>query len=60
MSKELKPCPFCGEKATISKRYHDAVKQEVYYVYCIKCGMQSGWSETEEKLRKTWNRRVNK
>ena len=54
MSRELKPCPFCGGKARLVK------DGEAYKVYCIShaCDAQYGWCATKEKAIQGWNRRV--
>lgn len=56
---ELKPCPFCGGKATL----HEIADGQFY----IDCAMQLGfcsvmpstWTyNTEEEAVEAWNRRV--
>lgn len=55
---ELKPCPFCGGKATIfSVEYWCMVE-------CTECGARSknfaafSTTEAEQQAKKFWNRRV--
>lgn len=61
MSKQLKPCPFCG--STPELREAGDLKQ--YYVYkCSKCGKTPvRWHEarlTECGARRIWNKRSKK
>lgn len=40
---DLKPCPFCGEKATVSGcGYDGAADVHAIYVTCDECGAQGG------------------
>lgn len=59
---ELKPCPFCGGEAEISKGRFDG--KDTSYVMCKKC---EAWGEfffvspkyaSNERAIKAWNRRV--
>lgn len=55
---ELKPCPFCGSKATLHERtdgfYVDCASQ---YRFCTV--LPSTWIyKTEEDAIEAWNRRV--
>ena len=58
MSKEVKPCPFCGSKAGIFKddKNSDNIR---YGVMCtgIDCAFW-GWFESAEEAARSWNRRV--
>lgn len=49
--KELKPCPFCGEKATIGFDF------DWHYVYCINCHAEIKSSCKAEALE-AWNKRA--
>lgn len=50
---ELKPCPFCGDKAIIIKSLGD------YAVRCRDgCGARQAWFDSEGKAVEAWNRRV--
>lgn len=50
---ELKPCPFCGSKNVIMKRYHG-----LFGVECDSCYRPSwGYWKTKEQAIKAWNRR---
>lgn len=55
---ELKPCPFCGGKATLVNNQSGTV-----YVECTKCfamgeRMYDWWGETTEQAIEAWNRRT--
>lgn len=55
---ELKPCPFCGEKA---KAYHEEswAHGEGYYVSCTNCGVRQWWLfNFEADAIEAWNRRT--
>lgn len=58
---ELKPCPFCGEKATTSER--EEIKNMPHgwgWVGCRPCHVFINWSHGErgKKLAiEAWNRR---
>ena len=54
MGDELKPCPFCGGKATIGKSQEESPK---YKIYCKRCAAVIK-SSYLEGLIKVWNRRV--
>lgn len=54
MPNELKPCPFCGGKATL---WEDVGADRPFNVLC-GCGGRVGWFETEEETIDAWNRRV--
>ena len=52
MTKKLKPCPFCGEKAIISKSIG------LYNIECDGCGCGTGWYLTKKEAIDVWNQRV--
>ena len=69
MSKELKPCPFCGGKAG---RVHSTQYDECFSVICQQCGIIIGsyeqnksgkWEnlffKSPEEAVRAWNRRSN-
>lgn len=60
---KLKPCPFCGEGATIFKCTMPGVPKP-YYVACT-CGVRLGYDtdnvgtfQTKEEAAEAWNRRA--
>lgn len=55
MTEELKPCPFCGGKATIWKE--DAVWFDITWIGCKECGVQLR-KYADNRGIKTWNKRV--
>ena len=74
MSKELKPCPFCGtevELETIPLWHEDRGYQGCYEfrIRCKNCGAQPNYLQNDTVYRpaneainnviKIWNRRVN-
>ena len=54
---ELKPCPFCGEKATI---YQDLECGGYYRVGCLYCDMYVNTPifDNPEEAIEMWNRRA--
>lgn len=56
---ELKPCPFCGGKATI-RYYYEWNKYvghiPIFYVQCTICGFNTTDTGIEEKTIEAWNR----
>ena len=66
MSNELKPCPFCGNKANIYER-HDSGLLSLrpfyplpiigYIVRCSKCNAKMN-GKRERTLIQAWNRRA--
>ena len=70
MSRELKPCPFCGGKAEVRTKYIEKETKDVpvsSYVRCTRCFAHSDeflYKNTEftlidpaEEAIKAWNRR---
>lgn len=51
---ELKPCPFCGEKAD----YSQSVNMGGWKVLCERCGGQTRFFRTPEQAIEAWNRRA--
>ncbi len=63
MSKELKPCPFCGEKAFINEIlphkhnfFFDMSPEGECFIECTKCSCSIS-AETKQKAIESWNRR---
>lgn len=54
MSKELKPCPFCGSKKT---RKHENV-WKMFTVVCDACGASIGNWYSEVQAENIWNART--
>lgn len=62
----LLPCPFCGtstrddrqEMALLAWLQINEIPGPSFYVECFGCGVEAGYSETEEDAIKAWNRRV--
>ena len=65
MIEELKPCPFCGGKAEITKhdnmpvlKWFGYFSEHYYNVGCIHhCTIRSGY-RTPEEAAEAWNRRA--
>lgn len=57
MSKELKPCPFCGGKASIITDDRDS-KTPMFAAMCNNCYMQSSWCHAQKEVGIWWNRRA--
>lgn len=49
---ELKPCPFCGEKARIDRYEH------FYRVLCTDCPALTEWLYSEQEAINHWNTRA--
>lgn len=53
---ELKPCPFCGEKAEL---YKGVTKHGLRYVFCPSCYATAGDNnESDEQAVEAWNTRA--
>lgn len=52
---ELKPCPFCGGKASIMRYHHIS---NASYCYCKSCKVKMPNSLTKEEAIKKWNTRT--
>jgi Lar family restriction alleviation protein len=48
---DLKPCPFCGGRATLEGRGY-------YWGECNSCGAMTRGSEDKQKAIEEWNRRA--
>ena len=62
MSRELKPCPFCGSEPTIRIFRGKDGWRDRYAVLCRYdeggCGAESGLYHYEDEAIEAWNRRV--
>ena len=65
MSRELKPCPFCGGKAVLKETYRYIGHGESIPQYFVKCGnaycdlyVATCNRDSEEEAIDAWNRRV--
>ncbi len=54
--RQLKPCPFCGGKATLCKNMQNK-RRDSYYVQCDKCLTSMAVSYYEKTVIKAWNKR---
>ena len=56
--KELKPCPFCGEEATLVEDIYD--DRLFSYVICSNdnCNANTGRCDTKDEAIAKWNNRV--
>lgn len=61
---ELKPCPFCGGKASINFDSEAIVDSQgrhwAYNVVCDKCCATSGLAYSIEMAIEAWNKRADK
>lgn len=61
--KELKPCPFCGEKHVMHEQGHVIVTETArsgprYGVSCYSCGGRIEFFDTEAEAVAAWNARA--
>lgn len=61
-SDKLKPCPFCGGKATLMTKVGPAGNYRPFYQVCcvnLCCEVlpETVMSQSEERVRMAWNRR---
>lgn len=55
---DLKPCPFCGEKAVLETFTTAMEKVPRYRVRCSNCFCETNWDFfSKEDVIKAWNRR---
>lgn len=57
MSKELKPCPFCGSENAGVKE--DDENSGMIWIICRDCGSMGEWDYSVKKAKQHWNRRAN-
>ena len=50
MSRKLKRCPFCGERAVL-------IASDKAFVVCEECGVATPVHDTEEEAIEVWNNR---
>lgn len=55
ISRQLKPCPFCGGEAIIDM---DGDWYWNWKVFCHGCGCDIGYYATEAEATEAWNRRT--
>lgn len=55
MSEKLKPCPFCGGEARLSRDF-----QTFHFVRCEDCGLGTQFRQWRGKAIRAWNRRTPK
>ncbi len=60
MAKHLKPCPFCGAPAVIGYRTSKPTETDEFSAFCVGCGAQTEWYNTNKAARKAWNHRKEK
>ena len=59
MNDKLKPCPFCGGEAKVSK-YEIITNMPTHSVHCADCYSRTwGMFDKEKQAIEAWNRRVN-
>jgi Lar family restriction alleviation protein len=58
---ELKPCPFCGGRATTSMLRNEEMQESIWQVICLKslCAIFPANTKTEQEAISAWNRRAN-
>jgi Lar family restriction alleviation protein len=55
----LKPCPFCGGKATFYDYQYKSPPPDLYWVACNECGVDThDGSDSQEAAIAAWNRRT--
>lgn len=58
MNEKLKPCPHCGEQASIEQAALGSKKYLVWWVRCKLCGATTASHSSEQDAVKAWNRRT--
>ena len=57
-SSTLLDCPFCGgTEKTVEKRNWFGSDNINYFVHCVSCGADGGWSKNKGNAEKLWNTR---
>lgn len=57
MADKLKPCPFCGGEAEITKTFLYG-KVAGYFASCKKCDCQLRTYASKQGAKNSWNRRA--
>ena len=57
MSEELKPCPFCGQKAVYDIKGQEESTYSDVSVICLCCQSRSDFYKTKIEAAKAWNKR---
>lgn len=59
IAEELKPCPFCGGKPTLTKWPGKCGDSNTWSLGCLACGIETNQVSNEEKAQiiTIWNRR---
>lgn len=53
---ELKPCPFCGGEVELFENNNAFLGR--WYIFCPKCGIETGLYIKPEYIVEKWNRRA--
>lgn len=62
--KNLKACPFCGQKKYLILIEEEYFSETQYQIVCDAtnwkggCGASCGWQDTLQKAQEAWNRRA--
>ena len=51
--KQLEPCPFCGDNATVEKNGRGD-----FYALCLNCGARGPAKENQQDAGPAWDKRV--
>lgn len=62
MDNKIENCYWCDDegKAEVKcSQTEDDINDKIFYVHCTKCGIKSGFADTEEEAIKLWNELYN-